>query len=279
MKRISCVAGSLALLLWGGSCVDYASLFPQESVRGIYGRLWVNPNPIRFPVVQPGSGETVAEVSLINVGSKRAEIEDIFLEGDPDFRFGWAESEFIDFMVAGEKSFSLNGHSECYRFQRVSGGIYYRPEGVDRPRAELVIQTSDPTSPTLRVPIYMHTEADQDERTTFALVRPNPIYFERAKRKERQVVDVCVRLEDEELSSRLTGLEAVGDGFVVEGVSDYDGNAIPLPVRSYATDEYHLQVKLAYEPDSNRVEDGSLAVRFTDGRGREQTLLVPVLVR
>jgi hypothetical protein len=105
------------------------------------------------------------------------------------------------------------------------------------------------------------------------------MYFDKAQTGNRQVLDVCVRLEDGDPPTRITRMETSGDDFSIEGVTDYDGNIIPRPVANHVMNEYHIQVRIAYEPISDRSDDGALVVRFRDGQGLERTLLVPILVR
>ena len=64
-----CVAATLALAI--ASCQDYVCIFPEESLDGIKGRLWVSPNPIAFPIIEHADVPFFVEIRFSNIGSER----------------------------------------------------------------------------------------------------------------------------------------------------------------------------------------------------------------
>ena len=110
MRRlvVLCMAVTLAVTI--SSCREEVCSFPEESLSGIRGRLWVNPNPIRFPVVEPDdSSILLVDMIFSNIGSEDVTIESIDFSGDSEFKF--PSKDFFDQMCPAE----FSGFEECDR--------------------------------------------------------------------------------------------------------------------------------------------------------------------
>ena len=277
-----CVAVALALSI--ASCQDYICIFPEDSLSGVKGRLWFNPNPIRFPLKESGSGEISVQVNLANIGSEIVQIEAINFSADSDFRLDLGVLDLID-PVTGDLEFPIGFSADegCERFSRLEVPVYYTPKTGDKAKGSFVIETNDPTSPTLEVPIMVDPDAVLPENQSypvgvFPIVKPNPIRFHKSMDVgETQTLEVCLRLEGAAQSSQITSLEIHGENFSIQGVYDNVGNSIPLPVSEYNIGQYNLKILVANEPVNDKREGGTLLVEFVDDLGDHRTLLVPVL--
>jgi hypothetical protein len=147
----------------------------------------------------------------------------------------------------------------------------------------LAIHTSDPTSPTLRVPVIVDPAAEIPEQVpvypevTCPVVKPNPIRFGRITTGGTRTLDVCVRFEGGGPHGRLTRLEVSGSDYCIQQATDRLGNRIPLPVEDYPVGQESISVRVANQPVSDQREGGTLLVQTVDDRGEKYTLLVPIL--
>jgi hypothetical protein len=264
-------AGTLA------ACQDYVCSFPKESPSGIRGRLWLNPNPIVFPAIGPEERVFLVVVVLANIGSEDVLIDSIDFSGDRDFVF--EDQHLVDQLCPAE----FSGSEECDKVSSVPGTISYAPTTGLNASGTLAIHTSDPTSPTLRVPVIVDPAAEIPKQVpvypevTCPVVKPNPIRFGRMAAGGTQTLDVCVRFEGGGPHGRLTRLEAFGSDYHLQQATDRRGDSICLPVEDYPIGQESISVRLANRPVSDQREGGTLLVQTVDDLGAEYTLLVPIL--
>lgn len=130
------------------ACQDYICVFPEESLNGIYGRLWANPNPIRFPTIELEDGQFMQGlVILSNIGSDSVTIESIEYSGDDEFHFD--DKQLVEQLFP----YSLDGNVECDKVSALIGSITYCPRTGVNASGTMIIHTNDPRSWGLLVPL------------------------------------------------------------------------------------------------------------------------------
>ncbi len=264
------------------ACQDYVC---ENKLEGIKGRLWFNPNPIRFPLSEVVNRDTPVSVTVANIGTESVRIESVSLVGVPYF--------FLDQMIADlfdpsanqlEFPFEFGGGSEeCDGCSMASFSVNCRQGTGHLAEGTFVIETSDPTSPTLEVPLLVDPDAVLPKNRShpvgmIPIVKPNPIRFhKRMDVGETQTLEACLRLEGATGSSMLSRLELYGENFRLQGVYGKDGRPLNLPLRNYAIGQDTLKVVIDNEPKTDNREGGTLQVEFIDDLGDQRTLLVPIL--
>ncbi|HUU01200.1 MAG TPA: hypothetical protein VM425_07175 [Myxococcota bacterium] len=278
MQKIILCMGFFLLTNAASACADYAQIDNQEHYDGIRGRLWINPNPIRYPALLSGDDAAMAYVGLYNIGSEDVTIDAIHLDGDPDFYF--LKEDFLNYVFPS----AFHGSIECGQYHGMYGPFFYEPKSKGNVSATLVIETSDPTSPTMRVPLTIGEDPDYPNNIhdsavgTLPIIKPNPIRFDTTNIHEKQDIEVCIYLFCNRSPSRLTKLAAPGKSFSIQGLSDQQGNSVSLPVEYNTNSSVVYKTTVSYTPHSSN-EDGELVVQFEDDLGDERTLLVPILFR
>jgi hypothetical protein len=258
-------------------CQDYVYISDEESLIGIQGRLWVNPNPIRFPVVEPEEILFTVVAILSNIGSEGVVVESIDYWGDGNI--GFSDKHLVDSLCPIE----FPGFKECDRVLSAPGTITYVPRKGFNTGGTIVIQTNDLTSPTFEVPIILDPEVvipDQNPGETFVtcpIVKPNPIRFKQTMAGRTQTQDVCVRFEGGGTNGKITKLEVHGKDYYIKQATDHLGNSIFLPVDGYIVGQDSITVRIASYPFASKGQGGTLLVQTVDDLGEERTLLVPIL--
>jgi hypothetical protein len=263
------------------SCQDYTC---ENKLEGIKGRLWFNPNPIRFPLSEVTNRDTAVQVTVANIGTEIVSIESVSLIGEPDFFLDQGLTDLFD-PSTNQLEFPIGlggGGEDCDRCGTVGFPIFCR-QGAGRPaEGKFVIETSDPTSPTLEVPLLVDPDAVLPETQDYPvgvipIVKPNPIRFhKRMDVGETQTLEVCLRLEGATSSSLINRLELHGDNFGIQGVYDKEGQPLSLPARNYIIGQDTLKI-LDNKPISDNRDGGTLQVEFVDDLGDQRTLLVPIM--
>lgn len=226
------------------------------------GRLWVLPNPIRFRpewAAPPGGDGQQVGVDFLNIGSEDLYVDRAYIVGSaafvlPDLEAGYG----MPIPLAAEEC--------CDAASGVFLGLDYRPELASGEVAKLVLETGDPTSPGIEVPIVLdHAGAltpDDPMRSphgfeSHVLVKPNPIRFASGGPSE---VEVCIALE----------------GAVPPVISE---TWVSGPGLSLLAGAIEPNVLIRYSPEAEGPVDGALVIEWTDSWGDGFTLAVPILVR
>lgn len=226
----------------------------------VVGRLWVQPNPIRLRPEWAGQAWLPVEVN--NIGSEEVAIDDVYIEGSADFNMQVAH-DAQDFPVV------IPGQDDCRGYNGWGWGFAYEPTGPGLNEAVVVLETSDPTSPTLRVPIIFDETGEHTsdhypmgglmEEKTLLLTKPNPIRFERVSVGSSVTQDVCL-LFDIVGSVPSPEFSVMGQGFSI-----------------LSSSLEHVTVQ--YAPQTPVSEDGALVIEFLSYWGDAMTLVVPILVQ
>ena len=146
-------------------------------------------------------------------------------------------------------------------------GIHYVPDGETLAEATLVVETNDPTSPTVRVPIMFDTTgtlthddpmSPPSVEDAFIWVKPNPI---RIPAGTTSTTDLCVEIPNYSEGCSLDLIRVHGEGLSLVDPTDLDSPQI------------------SYVPATGDLMDGAFIVDFTDNWGDAHTLVVPILVR
>jgi hypothetical protein len=276
------------MIVWGGQnnagSLGDGAIYRCQTDGGNagFGRLWVMANPIRVRAV-PSAGVAWDEfiVTISNIGSEDLVIDDIYVKGDPDFscpmdglRFPYTDSGNPSCSVGPGMAFFT-----CY-FSIISG---------DQARGLLVVETHDPTSPSVEVPIVLdlvgdltpNDWGDLPQEQMFFSVKPNPVRISPLPVGQSLVIELCYLsmtwqlAPQEHNSAKNVMVSTEGDAFSVLRVEDGSGNTLPLPFDCWP-DAYRGKIFVEYRPLEDSHEDGRLVVRFTDDYGLRQTLKVPL---
>lgn len=282
MKNLCCLTVGVLLLISIPSCQDYTC---ENKLAGIKGRLWLNPNPIRFPHSEVAIHDTPVLVTVANTGTEVVSIEAVSLEGGPDFYFDEGLADVFDPSTGMfEFPIGFGGSGEdCDRCGTAGFPVFCRHGAGHLAEGTLIIETSDPTSPTLEVPMVVDPDTVLPEDQSYPvgmipIVKPNPIRFRKKTNVgESQTLEVCLRLEGAVQSSQLNRLELHGENFGIQAVFDADGGEISLPLRDYNIGEATLKILVDNQPVTDNRTGGTLKVEFTDDLGEQRTLLVPIL--
>jgi len=290
MSKLGCLFLAIVFASSTWSCTDYGGLLEIEHLPdeydlsdGIYGRLWLNPNPIKFQPLMPGSPEVVMPTIFMNIGTEDLNITAVHTAGDPDFMIQPEIQHYLD-TLEDLLPVSSHGKPGCFEYTKIGLPIIYQPTSGDQANGALVFETNDPTSPTLEVPLVLDPNAqpfDPDIESpygTVPLVSPNPIRFDSANLQAEQTLEVCVNLFDWEPMVTITNIEAYGSSFSVGQLSDSTGNQVELPF-SYMPETYDFNlVEIIFSP-GNEVTEGALRVQFIDSNEEQRILYVPILFR
>jgi len=259
----ACQGGPEAPTPWSPPPKDFVDV-GEEPV--VVGRLWVMPNPIR---VRPDWDGTGAEGDLVTIevkgiGSENVDVTAVRFEDSGDFVFSAGDPG----LELGGYPVTVGGSPDCLSSSGWSFGLAYRPTSGAMETGALVIETRDPTSPTMRIPIVFDTEGTLTrddpsyppsyyESYIFA-VKPNPI---RIPAGSAGATDVCLGVEGYD-----------GANFAITDMRLYgEGLSLPEPVD-------FLNPRIEYTGTTGTV-NGSLVIDFTSTWGDEHTLVVPILVR
>jgi hypothetical protein len=275
------------------SCIGYESEEPeqqawdplyiaeiQELPDALVGRLWVSPNPIVFGVDLQGYQISEFFIDIANIGSEKAVITDITMSGDPDFDF------YDKRPNEGRFPTEIGGDADCNGHSGMGFPIVYAEVTDDNASATMVVHTSDPTSPAVKVPIYKDVDIVYEDHymesieSAKPVVKPNPIRIDRDKVKTGHEIEVCLSLHyGGERLFRFTKVEAFSDSVRIEELRDYHGNPVTLPVPYDQWTADPCTAVLSYNPQQDKAEDGALVVHFEKDSGRQQALVVPIIVR
>ncbi len=247
----------------------------------IVGRLWVAPNPI--PIHPHEDGTDMVSINVGSLGGERVVIESMSIVGPVDLRCGAMDDIALS-------SLPFSEHSCCWYDGCGGGGIWgswldYRPTEGDRDaQSWLVVHTSDPTSPTLRVPIVF------DDEGRYALppmtpgydirdwdhvwARPNPVRIRALEAGESTSVDICL---DSENTPAVTDVSVWGEGLTLVGVFDGDGSPCTIPTSPDGP--YPRSLTVGYESSGSGDVDGVVMVTYVNTYGDAFTQGFPVLVR
>jgi hypothetical protein len=137
----------------------------------------------------------------------------------------------------------------------------------------LIIQTEDPTSPPIEVPIRFDTtgtHTDEDHlmvEDIFIDVRPNPVRF---RAGVPEIKELCVHAQNTDETLVLDDVRIHGEGL-----------SLVEPVDLSVPPEYPFPggFGIEYAPTTDEDVNGALIVDFTDNWGDEETLVVLILVR
>jgi hypothetical protein len=244
----------------------------------VFGRLWVMPNPLRYNRLPPGFEEGEFWAEIVNVGSEDVVVDSIYLIGDPDFRFPY-----------GNRDFEFTGKSPDFPFpvriettEMIFFTMSYRPTTRRVPEAFLVVKTSDPTSPTLRIPIVLdsrYSSTDDAWQEACFLVKPNPIRLETIPFGSTHSVEIGVHpieLGGYNLLRNVT-FSTVGEDFSITGITDDFGKELtpPLEIEAHSVS---MRVFLEYTPQDDKPENGLMVVQFTDEWELTQSMRIPIVV-
>lgn len=253
----------------------------------IIGRLWVTPYPIP---IKPDATWPEVLLTLEHLGSDAVVIDDITLEGDPQFSFG----EGIYSQCAGDLDcasdpFNFSDWACCGRDGCGGGGtlgfnFIYNPPALESEPASLVIHTSDPTSPTFRVPIIIDHDARYEPAPTMyrysefdmprIWVRPNPIRLSSKPDGETSTTEFCL---DGDESPVITRMKLVGQGLSITRAETNDGTPIPLPPEYDGSLSVYME--LEHTSEGLGPVDGVLIIGFLSNWNEEMALAVPIMVR
>lgn len=240
----------------------------------VTGRLWVSPNPIRYLPDQEGGEPFHLAVSVACIGNEPLQTDGFSLEGSGDFVFDPNGDDIPN------RSLDCSARPECNGASGMGFSIIYTPSGDPQASATLVVHTSDPTSPTVRVPI-IPGEADQvppsandgympmqDESNP--MVKPNPIRFDVGTPQE---IPLCLSGMGAEVT--YTGVRVYGEGYSMVG---------PLPTvqEPFYSGDGHGQMRyvtVRYDPENGGPEDGTVLIDLVDTWGDELQLAIPVIIR
>ena len=243
----------------------------------ILGRLWVMPNPLRYHLT-PGFPEQDFEAQIWNVGSEDVVVESIYLVGDPDFRFPFKHRDFEFTGKSPDFPFPLSVGATTVIFF----SMYYKPTVNRTPEAFLVVQTSDSTSPTLRIPIvrvdnysYFHNASQE----ACLDINPNPIRLDPIPFGSTSSVDIGIQgmeMGGDNLLRNVT-FSTVGEDFSITEITDAFGKQLtpPLEIEPHSN---LVNVLLKYSPQDDQPENGLMVVTFTDRWRLTQNLRVPIVV-
>jgi hypothetical protein len=282
MQKLYILAAVVLLSVSIPSCQDYVC---ENKLDGIKGRLWFNPNPIRFPYSEVAIHDTPVLVTVANTGTEVVSIEAVSLEGGPDFYFDEGFAYVFDPSTGAlEFPIGFSGSGEdCSRCGTAGFPVFCRQGTGYLAEGTLIIETSDPTSPTLEVPMVVDPDNVLPEDHSYPvgvipIVKPNPIRFrKRTNVGEWQTLEVCLRLEGAAQSSKITRLELHGENFGIQAVFDANGGEISHPLREYNIGQDTLKILVDNRPVTDDRKGGTLEVEFTDDLGDQRTLLVPIL--
>ena len=226
----------------------------------ITGRLWLVPNPLR---IRPDwAGTTVHDsepvrACVFNIGCEDVDIEHASTEGTTDGVF------YGGFYTEHNFPIRMGGSPDCSGRSGWCFEMRYLPTGSGLGEAHVVLETDDPTSPTLRVPILLdetgrltpesHHDHPVEYRESFVEVSPNPIRLDAGASGTLELII----FPEGELGTEILGVHVYGEGLGLSG----------------STEE--LMTVLTYSSAS----DGSLIVGFETSWGDELSLVVPILAR
>lgn len=265
------------------------TVLDTESTDVIVGRVWIVPNPIPIPPVPVGSGFTpLGFVGLYSLGTDETYIDRMTIEGSADFTTEFIERGF-DWPYWNPEEYSRPedgyGSGQSMWFE-----IWYTPTVEVPEETFLIVHTSDPTSPTFRVPIVVDHEGtylpggmDEDYwgmfEHAYVWTRPNPVRFSVKPTGRSEIVEVTLAgtggADDPMLE--VTDISVWGHGLSIAGIWDQEGNPLSPPIHSGSLVLAYLDIE--HVSTGEEVCDGVLMLSFLDIFGIEKTLGVPILVR
>jgi hypothetical protein len=263
-------------LAWDPLSIQEIQEMPDVHV----GRLWVSPNPVVFGVDSEGYTIRDFQIEIANIGSEEAVIDDITMSGDPDFDF------YGERPHDGHYPKHIGGDPECNGHAGMGFPIVYADVTGDGAAATMVVHTSDPTSPTVKVPVYRNPELVYENHYMDPveglrpIVKPNPIRIDRHTVKGEKRIEVCLALLGwGDPLFRFTKIEAFGASVAVAELLDYQGNPVTLPHPPDVWTADPNRAVISYKPQMDADEDGALVVHFEEDSGRQQALVVPIVIR
>jgi hypothetical protein len=229
------------------------------------------PNPIRVRAFDQPWHEFL--VSIENIGSEDVVIDNIYLDGDPDFSCSLDEERCPK---------TMSGGPECGGIGGMFFTCYYVDVSGEQASGTLVVETSDPTSPTVRVPVILDLVGDLTDpisenpemKEARLIAKPNPVRVTPLPVGQSLVMELCLFSHGMDISTDIM-ISTEGNSFSVLRVEDLEGNTVPFPFdfEPY-TGPYTLFVE--YRPLDESHEDGKLILEFTDGWGLRQMLEFPL---
>lgn len=249
----------------------------------VLGRIWVMPNPILYETI-PWLEENESWITVTNIGSEDVTIDKIYLVGDPDF---WFPTEHRDFEFS-EKSpdfpfpHRIQAEEDGWGQSLMGFAMYHKIITSRTPETYLVIKTSDPTSPTLRIPIVRYAGYSGSQggmEGIWLQIKPNPIRLDQISPGNSHVVEIGVMGGSFAGEDHIKNMEfsTTGNDFSILEITDNWGNQLTMPF-DIAVHAEPIRVFVEYRPRDNQPENGLLVVTYTDGWGLTQNLRVPILV-
>lgn len=246
----------------------------------IVGRLWARPNPIAFPPPETGHGG-ILDFVVESLGGESVTIDDITIEGSVDFH-----ADLVD--ETGVIPLTFDEWSCCPEEGCGGGGLAgscmeYHPSGTEPRDVYLVVHTSDPTSPTFRVPIIIDHEGRYTATTpppsVFDYVaqvwlRPNPIRLDVLPAGTSTTLELCL---DHRGEPRITGIRTIGPGLSITGARDFYGAPMSYPLSRGSGPPAYLDLR--YDSTDGAAMDGTLTISFLNEFDDEFTFGVPVIIR
>jgi hypothetical protein len=292
MKSMRFVAICVLVLSGVAGCVSYGSDDPSDNAwdissageaanapGAVVGRLWLNPNPIVFGMFAEDFWAYETMIDIANIGSEPVQIENITINGDPDFDFYSPPEE-------DRYPNIIDTDADCNGFSGMGFMLSHAETANDNPTATMTVHTRDPTSPTFSVPIYrdrnyiIEDPYPSGPGVANPIVKPNPIRINSKKAKAGYTVEICAFFHSgEKLQARTTRIETVGDAFAVEELTDYQGNPIEVPGPYETLPSDPSTVVISYTPIQSPNQDGALVIHFDLLPGGKRSLIVPILVR
>jgi hypothetical protein len=249
----------------------------------VLGRIWVMPNPILYRTI-PWMEETESWITVTNIGSEDVAIDKIYLVGDPDFRFPTESRDFEFSEKSPDFPFPMRIDAEEDGWGHTLMGFMMLHKLITsrNPETYLVIKTSDPTSPTLRIPIVHfagYSGSYDGSKETWLQIKPNPIRLDQLSSGNSHVEEIGVLGSSigSENQIKNVAFSTIGDDFSISEITDNWGNRLTIPVDIDVHAE-PIRVFLEYRPRDDQPDNGLLVVTFTDGWGLTQNLRVPILV-
>lgn len=242
----------------------------------VTGRLWPWPNPLLFGHDDDGYHIQELAISFSNIGTQDVAIEDLSLSGDPVFSF--VDDELDSYMpeeIGGGDCNHGAGFGTLIRLDSAPTGIS---------SATILVQTSDPQSPSLEIPVIYHPKLVissfhlTDGLDFVPSVKPNPIRFNPDPAIGVQTIEMCISVMAMFEKPRLMNVYTIGDAFTVSDLKDSSGDPVSLPTDDLIEGPSLESATVSFNPTSDIPEGGFLVFEFQLGSGQMVTLRVPILV-
>jgi len=246
----------------------------------VFGRLWLAPNPI--PLHPNEYGDVMISIAIAKLGTEAVTVDAMTVEGPIDYECGAIDdpSMFPWTRSAVECCWTTNCGLGGHWGTMID---FHVPEGYDG-GGWFVVHTSDPTSPTLRVPIIVDDggryalepysiEYDIHD-WDFVWTTPNPIRIGSLPAGESTTLDVCLTSRG---GPQYTNITVWGPDLTLSGMYDMDGALVSVPVPEGSSGPAMLEV--TYSSSGIGLVDGALLITYINRYGDEFTQGFPIMVR